>query len=411
MPNSELRREVENLELRVILGNPPYSIGQSSQDDDNQNEKYPALDTRIAETYVASANKGSLKKSLYDSYIRAFRWGSDKITERGVIAFVTNAGWLDSTSANGLRLCLVEEFSSIYIYHLKGNQRTTSGEQSRKEGGKVFGAGSRAPIAITFLVKNPETTEQGQTYFASVDDYLTREQKLQQLRDMGSVLNPQVPLIRITPDAHGDWFNQRSDDFDKFISIAGKDNAQISIFTDYSGGVVTTRDAWSFNSSKQTLSSSFKRCIAFYNTQVSLANDAKAHGKTFVKAVDAASIKWSAVLERKLEKGVYSSDFSPTKVVLAVYRPFIAQWLYFDAMWVHSWYCMPQLFPFAGAENLTIVSNGVGRQNISYLMTNCITDLNCMDSGHATSTALLQKPSLQPIATPIPRQTRSPSPS
>ena len=125
------------MDLRVIIGNPPYSVGQDSQNDDNQNESYPEIDARIAATYVERAAKITNKNSLYDSYIRAFRWASDKSEDCGVVAFVTNAGWVDSTSANGMHRCLQEEFISVYVFHLKGNQRT-SGEQSRKEGGKIF---------------------------------------------------------------------------------------------------------------------------------------------------------------------------------------------------------------------------------------------------------------------------------
>ena len=320
VPNSELRREVENLELRVILGNPPYSVGQESQNDDNQNEKYPALDARIAATYVERAGKVQLKNSLYDSYIRAFRWASDKITERGVIAFVTNAGWLDTASANGMRRCLAEEFSSIHVYHLKGNARTTSGEQRRKEKDNVFGVGSRAPIAITILVKNPEATEQGQIYFAQVDDYLTREQKLQQLRDMGSVLNPQVPLTRITPDAHGDWLNQRRDDFAHFITVNGKNNDGLAIFANFSGGIKTNRDAWAYNASKEDLAANMSRCIATYNDQ---AEQAKSQGTAFVLNNDPTKIKWDRPQLKHVKLGRVYPDFDDSKLVLSIYRPFV----------------------------------------------------------------------------------------
>ena len=164
--NAQRRAQVQNLPLKVIVGNPPYSVGQESQNDDNQNERYPALEQRIAETYVAQAGAVSNRNSLYDSYIKAFRWASDRLGEKGVIAFVTNAGWIDSEAARGMRRSVQQEFSAVYVYHLKGNQRT-SGEQSRKEGGKIFGSGSRAPIAITVLVKNPEAKTKGKIYFAT----------------------------------------------------------------------------------------------------------------------------------------------------------------------------------------------------------------------------------------------------
>ena len=387
--NIKRRKAVESMDLRVIIGNPPYSVGQDSQNDDNQNESYPELDARIAETYVEKAGKITNKNSLYDSYIRAFRWASDKIKDRGVVAFVTNAGWLDTTSANGMRRCLQEEFSSIYVFHLKGNQRTTAGEQSLKEGGKIFGSGSRAPIAITILVKNPDAAAQGQIHFACVDDYLSREDKLKQLTEIGSVLNPELNLTTIIPDAYGDWLNQRRDDFNHFISVDGKNNDGLAVFANYSCGLQTNRDSWSYNSSQQAIARNFECCIAAYNEQVKLAKD---QGKVFTKNNDPTKIKWSSSLESKLARGIYSESFTPRKIELAIYRPYVRQWVYNDPLWIHRIYQMPSLFPFAGAQNLTIVSNGVGRKNISYLMTNKITDLNIMDSGSQCFPRYLYRP-------------------
>ena len=201
--NNARLAELNRQDIRVIVGNPPYSVGQDSQNDDNQNEHYEEVDARLTETYV-SRTDSTLKGKLYDSYIRAYRWASDRIGQKGVIGFVTNAGWLESSSADGMRKCMTEEFSSIYIYHLKGNART-QGAQRQKEKDNVFGEGSRAPVAIVFLVKNPASTECGKIYFHSVDDYLTREEKLAELKKDRSIA--QTPMEVITPDAHGDWFN------------------------------------------------------------------------------------------------------------------------------------------------------------------------------------------------------------
>ena len=373
--NIKRRKAVESMDLRVIIGNPPYSVGQDSQNDDNQNESYPELDARIAETYVEKAGKIQLKSKLYDSYIRAFRWASDKIKDRGIVAFVTNAGWIDAASACGMRRCLKEEFSSVYVFHLKGNQRT-SGEQSRKEGGKIFGSGSRAPIAITILVKNPDTTEQGQIHFACVDDYLSREEKLQQLTDIGSVLNHELKLTTITPDAHGDWLNQRRDDFTHFISVDGKKIEDLAIFTNYSCGIVTSRDSWSYNSSRKVIANSFKRCIDVYNAQV---EQAKSQGQNFVKNNDPTHIKWTDILEKKLYQGVKSEECLTDKIELSLYRPFICQYFYNVPMWVHRTYQMPSLFPFAGAQNLAIGIAGLGASRFSCLMGNSIACFDCLE--------------------------------
>ena len=368
--NIKRRKDVESMDLRVIIGNPPYSVGQESQNDDNQNESYPELDERIAETYVARAGDLANKNKLYDSYIRAFRWASDKIKDRGVIAFVTNAGWLDTASACGMRRCMQEEFSSVYVFHLKGNQRTTSGEQSLKEGGKIFGSGSRAPIAITIMVKNPDVAEQGQIHFACVEDYLSREDKLQQLATFGSVLNPELKLTTITPDAHGDWLNQRRDDFAHFISVDGKSNEGLAIFANFSNGLVTSRDPWVYSSSCTAIAANMKRCIAVYNEQVKLAKD---QGKAFTKNNDPSWIKWSSSLESKLARGITSEDFASKNIELSLYRPYVNQWVYKDPLWIHRLGQMPSLFPCSNTQNRTII---IGRR-INFPFSCVMTDRLC----------------------------------
>ncbi len=373
--NSALRDEVRALPLKVIVGNPPYSIGQESQNDDNQNTRYPALEQRIAETYAEYADKASSKKSLYDSYIKAFRWASDRLGEQGVIAFVSNAGWLEAAAANGMRRCLQQEFSSIYVYHLKGNARC-SGEQRRKEGGNVFSEGSRAPIAVTILVKNPQAQEQGKIYFAAVGDYLNREEKLGQLKELGSVLN--APLTEITPDTHGDWLNQRRDDFGHFITVDGKKTDGLAVFANYSLGLNSNRDAWAYNASRLTLKQNFTGCIVFYNAQVEALN---AKPSSFTRDNDETKIKWSSSLTARLEKGELSRPFAANCIASALYRPFHKLWVYNDKTWIHRVGQMPQLFPFNGAENLVIGTACVGATSFSCLMSAEIADLHVLESG------------------------------
>ena len=376
--NIERRKAVDSMDLRVIIGNPPYSVGQESQNDDNQNESYPDLDARIAATYVEKAGKITNRNSLYDSYIRAFRWASDRIKDRGVVAFVTNAGWIDSASANGMRRCLQEEFSSVYVFHLKGNQRT-SGEQSHREGGKIFGTSSRAPIAITILVKNPDSAEQGQIHFACIDDYLSREDKLLRLTCIGSVLNPKLKLSTITPDKHGDWFNQRRDDFAHFISVDGKKTDGLAIFANYSCGLQTNRDPWSYNSSRKTIANSFWRCIAVYNEQVDKAKEAQATGQDFEHDNDPTKIKWDRDRKISVLKGVYSPAFAASNITSSLYRPFVPQFLYNERFWLHFAGQWSSFLPFAGAQNLVIGITGVGAFSFSCLMSDSIACLDCLE--------------------------------
>ena len=383
--NAQRRAQVQNLPLKVIVGNPPYSVGQESQNDDNQNERYPALEQRIAETYVAQAGAVSNRNSLYDSYIKAFRWASDRLGEKGVIAFVTNAGWIDSEAARGMRRCLQQEFSAVYVYHLKGNQRT-SGEQSRKEGGKIFGSGSRAPIAITVLVKNPEAQTKGKIYFATVDDYLSREEKLGKLSQLGSIA--QVNFAEIEPDSYGDWINQRRDDFAHFITVDGKKTDSQAIFDNYSVGIKTNRDAWAFNSSKERLERNFTSCIKLFNAQVASHKFAPA---SFVRENDPTKIKWSRSLENTMKRGISSPQFAPDLVVTSLYRPFFKQFLYNEKTWLEMTYQIPQLFPFAGAENLVITLTGVGAQDFSCLMSAHIPCLDCLEKSQCFPRYLYRK--------------------
>ena len=373
--NLEQSNAVQELHLEVIVGNPPYSAGQNRANDDNQNESYPALEQRIAETYVEQASIGGLKKGLYDSYVKAFRWASDRLDEHGVIAFVSNAGWVDAAAANGMRRCLQQEFSSVYVYNLKGNART-SGEQRQKEGGNVFDVGSRAPIAITILVKNPQSQDQGKIYFAAVDDYLSREEKLGQLADLGSILN--APLIEIHQDDHGDWLNQRRDDFNNFITVDGKKTDGLAIFDNFSCGISTGRDAWSFNSSKDTISRNFTECIAFYNTQV---NTLKSNPNGFERNNNETKIKWTRSLNNQLLKGRQLPAFNPQEATYALYRPFNKQFVYSNRAWVEVLGQMSQLFPFNGAENSIIGTASVGSTSFSCLISSEICDYHVLESG------------------------------
>ena len=262
--NNARLAELNRQDIRVIVGNPPYSVGQESQNDDNQNEHYDELDARLTETYVARTDS-TLKGKLYDSYIRAYRWASDRIGKKGVIGFVTNAGWLETSSADGMRKCMVEEFSSIYIYHLKGNART-QGEQRRKEKDNVFGEGSRAPVAIVFLIKNPDSSEHGKIYFHAVDDYLTREEKLDALKKDRSI--SYTPMNVIVPDDHGDWFNQRDNSFSRFLQIGGRTTLENSIFKKPIVGACTNRDTWVYNSSISQIQKNVTRSVdAFFKAK------------------------------------------------------------------------------------------------------------------------------------------------
>lgn len=382
--NSERRKRQKKLDIRVIMANPPYSIGQSSANDNNENVAYPHLDDRIEKTYAAKS-KAALSKGLYDSYIRAIRWASDRIGNSGVLGFVTNAGFLESNSADGLRQCLHEEFSSIYVFHLRGNQRT-SGELSRKEGGKVFGGGSRAPIAISLLVKNPAAKQHGQIYFHDIGDYLSREQKLDIIKTFGSVsgINEVNGWQPITPDNHGDWLRQRDDSFGEFIVLGDKKSDGLKLFSNFSLGVATNRDAWCYNASKSAVSENMTRMIGFYNSEVDRFNrvfgglDKKAREAkvdNFINT-DPMQISWTRALKQDLVKDRHFT-FVPQCMTTSLYRPFTKQWLYFNRTFNEMVLQMPRIFPDSSAENQVICVSGVGSRSFSVLITD---HLPCLDN-------------------------------
>jgi predicted helicase len=363
LPDNSNRRTAQKTHpITVIVANPPYSAGQKSENDSAANVSYPNLDYRIESTY-ALASTATLKTALYDSYIRAFRWASDRLGDEGVIGFVTNAGWIDGNATDGMRKHLHEEFSKIYVFHLRGNQRT-SGELSRKEGGKVFGSGSRAPIAITILVKNTQSKEQGKIFFHDVGDYLTREQKLSILKHYKSIrgISDEKKWVSLKPDTNNDWINQGEKEFSKFISLGDKkDKNSIVVFNTYSGGIKTNRDAWMYNFSKKKIINNMRSTVESYNNTVS-------SGKNYQNAEkDPRKISWSSGLARKLEKRVKALVYE-NNLILSSYRPFTKMFLYYDPMFIERMGQMRSIFLEGKDDNLAIVVSGIGSVSFSALM-------------------------------------------
>lgn len=384
------RRVIEQKKRRitVIVGNPPYSIGQKSANDNAQNESYPTLESRIENTYVAQS-EAALNKSAYDSYIKAFRWASDRLNEKegGVIGFVTNGAWLDANGLDGMRKCLEREFSAIYVFNLRGNQRT-SGELSRKEGGKIFGSGSRTPIAITILVKKPKVSDKAaRICYHDIGDYLSREEKLNIIRNMGDISNPLMQWVTITPNEHGDWLNKRSEQFKLYTPLEpekkfGKGNK--SFFEGFSLGLGTNRDAWVYNSSLVELQANITKTIDFYNQQVESYKTAKQEmslDNFLADKRDSTKIVWTDTLIRDLQKGI-KYDIDTSRYTVGMYRPYFKQALYQDRILNHRVYQIPRLFPTSNHRNLVICVSGVGAsKDFSTLITDCIPDLQLQFNG------------------------------
>lgn len=371
-----------NLDIRVILGNPPYSSGQDSANDNNQNEHYEKLDARIEATYARGTNATN-KNSLYDSYIRGIRWASDRIKDKGVIGFVTNAGWIESNSADGMRKCMAEEFNSIYVFHLKGGIRGKVGDAAKREGKNIFDI--MTAVAIVILVKNPEDIEKGKIYFHAVDDYLNREEKLSELVKAESV--SKVEWQRIHPDKHGDWLNQRDDSYSLFMRMDGKKTEEPSIFSkNYSSGLKTQRDTWCYNFSKDEERSNVSRLISSYKEQkdsfqkqkqtLSKEEQKKFKAENFV-SYDSKKIAWTRGLLDNCDRNL-DIVYEEKSLFKSVYRPFTPSWVYFHPRVNDQVYQMPKLFPTASTENLLICVNQFCKSDVGFiaLMSRAIPDLH-----------------------------------
>lgn len=368
--NSARRKRQKELDIQVIVGNPPYSIGQNSANDQNGNINYPILDERIKLTYIQNS-KAKNSRAIYDSYIRAIRWASDRIETQGIIGFVTNAGWIDANTADGLRKCLIEEFSSLYIFHLRGNQRT-SGEKSRQEGGKIFGSGSRAPIAISLLVKNPKVKRQGQIFFHDIGDYLSREEKLEKVAEFKSLQGIAAAhgWTTISPDEHGDWLGKRDNTFNQFFPIVHK--TEPSLFHKSSFGLTTNRDAWAYGKTISETSDKIRKSINFFNECINLHN----------RIIDTTKISWSRGLTKLFDRG-QQLKFEEKCIRKAIYRPFEKSFVYFSRNLNEYVYKLPEIFTDQQLNNKVIYISGLGNsaKSFSMIMVDCIPDLNMQHSG------------------------------
>ncbi|MCQ4035054.1 DEAD/DEAH box helicase [Kaistella montana] len=380
--NSKRVEDQQKTPVRIIIGNPPYSIGQKSANDNAQNQSYPKLDKRIADTYAQRSQAG-LNKSLYDAYIKAFRWSTDRLDPEngGIIAFVSNGAWLDGNSTDGFRKSLENEFDSIYVFNLRGNQRT-SGELSRKEGGKIFGSGSRTPISITLLVKNPESkNEKAEIFYKDIGDYLSREEKLKIIEENKTFLNESLKLSTLQPNEHGDWINHRNSVFDDFIPLAPEKKYDIkaqSFFIIQGPGILSSRDAWVINFNKGTVLDKLTSMTTFYNSEVKKFENIQPIDKNFDidKFIDKnpSMISWTRSLKNDLSRFKYHS-ISTKSIRIENYRPFTKSFIYYSKEFVESPGLNQIFFPSNLQKNSIISIPGVGNSKLfSTLLSQNLTD-------------------------------------
>ena len=385
LPDNSARVEhQQNRKIQVIIGNPPWSVGQKNATQNNPNVAYPEIENRVKQTYAART-KVTNKNSLYDYYKMAIRWASDRIEDQGVVAFVTNGSWIDGLADAGIRACLNEEFSLIYVLNLRGNQRT-QGETSRSEGGKVFGQGSRAPVAITVLVRNPDKSfEECQIYYHDIGDYRTRDEKLKILRDTKSV-NGISSWQRIRPDQHNDWINQRSDIFQKYVPIGSglvkSGKSDDAIFCLYSNGLKTGKDGYMCNYSQEKCIESATNMVENYSQAIEELGNSSESRRNIESAArnNSTHIKWDRELKNNLKRSK-SIKFDPSKISLMQYRPFVKQFLYNEKVLIQMNYRIESIYPNPSSENHVICVSGVGsKQPFSVLIVNQIPDLGLLSA-------------------------------
>ncbi len=377
--NNDRAATQRRLDIRLIAANPPYSVGQESANDNNANQRYPDLDRRIAETYAARST-GTNKNSLYDSYLRAIRWATDRLGDAGVIGFVTNGGFIDANTADGVRLSLVEEFAHIYVFNLRGNART-AGELRRRERGNVFGQGGRTTIAITFLVKDPAHSGPAVLHYRDIGDYLSRGDKLRIVSDSRiETMDWEV----ITPNAAGDWINQRDPRYGSWQSLG---EGQEPVFGSYTAGVQTNRDAWVYNFSAAALRESCQRLIGTYNAERQRVH--RDHAADLAAGVaakdlvttDETQIKWTRDLYRSAEKDRVIR-YNAHATYMGLYRPFCKQWLNASDGIIYLPAVLHRYFPTPAHDNLGFYLTGVSsHHDFSALLVDAVPNLHLLDTG------------------------------
>ena len=386
--NSERAEKQLKAPITVVIGNPPYSVGQKSGNDNNQNASYTFLDKKIADTYVAKS-KSTLTRNAYDSYIKAFRWATDRLGDNGIIGFVSNGAWLESVALDGFRQCLVEEFNHIYVFNLRGNQRT-SGELSRKEGGKIFGSGSRTPVAITILVKRKGVKKDGFVRYHDIGDYLSREQKLAIISGFGDI--SAIKWSFITPNESNDWLGQRNQSFINFIALGDRKRNDSIFNSNMATGIVTSRDSWVYGFSKETVLNNSNNMIRFYNAERErcFENVQEQQEKKLITLVDNKSletyllnirsndktkISWSRGLFSQFCKGKTIEETKEARLITQ--RPFCKKYVAYNKSIIETPSRWSSVIPDEKHENLIICVSGTGnKKGFSTLISNCIQDFH-----------------------------------
>ncbi len=372
----------QEADLMVIVGNPPYNVGQKSENDNNKNPRYPVIDHRIKETYVQDSH-ASLKMQLYDAYVRFFRWATDRLGSRdGIICFVSNNSFIDQISFDGMRKHLLQDFTCIYHLDLHGNIR----KNPRLSGSKHNVFGIQVGVGITLAIRSSRASER-QLYYSRVPEHWSKEEKLAFLRERRSIRG--IEWSAIQPAGQRYWLaTQTTPEYATFLPLGhkaakqGSHSATLTVFSSYSGGVKTNRDVWVYDFHREHLDQKVRRFIEAYNADLDRwqrRTDRSLSVDQFV-TYDDRRIKWSGDLKNALVRG-QRAEFHPQHIRHALYRPFTRMYLYFDPMLNNTLGLQRRYFatPACERENIAIVVSDIGyRSSFSVLATNLIPDLHLL---------------------------------
>lgn len=362
--DKRLKRQQEK-PITAIIGNPPYSFGQKDGNDDNQNISYPKLEQTILSSYV-ERSKAGMVGGMYDTYVKALRWATNRLEQDGVVAFVTNGSFIDSQSADGLRASLYDEFNHLYIFNLRGNA-LGQGDIRKKEGGNVFGGGTRTTVAVSILVKNNSSSHE--LHYHDIGDYLTQKEKLALISDFEDI--SQLNWQKIIPDENNDWINRRDSNYLKYAPISGQNNSPFILSTI---GVNSDRDTWVIGFSKEKILSNSKKLIDKYNEEVKINRGKNNKPMNF----NPMETNWSRKLLRLYSNGEFL-EFNPTRITQELYRPFTKKWLMYDRNIVEN---PGKFYSKWGESNLAIYITGGGTQKpFSVLVSNIILDKQTLGNG------------------------------
>ena len=365
-------------EITVIIGNPPYNAGQVNENDNNKNRKYATIDKRVRETY-SKDSKATNKNALADPYVKAVRWAADRIGAEGIVAFVSNNGFLDGVATDGMRAHLANDFDAIYILDLGGNVR----KNPRLSGTTHNVFGIQVGVSINFLVKRRvQADSAAEIFYARVEENWRKERKYRYLDDKQQHGN--VDWTRLSPDRRHTWLTEGLHaEFETFMPLgsreakAAKGEAVDVLFRTFSSGVKSNRDAWVYNFEPSVLSENVIRTIETYNEQVfkwERIGNTGVNVDDFV-AYDDKRISWSRDLKAKLKRGRLA-EYSEQKVRDSLYRPFTKLSLFFDRVMNDVVYVFPSIFPTpkTETENRVIWLKVGGDWSMFALMVNKLAD-------------------------------------